>query len=494
MDDPYIHLALGEQLAHGHYGINPGEAASPSSSLLWPFLLIPLAGTNVHRFLPLALNLLFGGGTAWLVGICISQWSEIRPEDGLLGSRSLPRLKCVIVALLLLLVSNLLTLTFVGMEHCLQVMLAGVCAYGIAQALSHRPIPFVALVAAALLPSVRYEGVGLTVALAIALFGQRRRLAPSLILLAVSLAPLLLFSVYLHSRGLPFLPNSVLVKSMITVRSQGPLLRFIYIAGGNLVRGFSDQEYWPLDLLAAMLVHLWWKERDRERRWALGGATLAVVLQAVVGRNGWFTRYEVYAVFFATLVLVRILAERPPFLFGYFAMGLIFCAAPYIHSTQRTPTAAADVYHQQYQMHRFVSEFHRGNFAVNDIGYVSFQRPPGEAVVDLVGLATTESAQQKDKSAAWLVSMTTRHHADLAMIFPNWFQDLPPSWTPLGTLCLPNEPEVVAGRCVVFYSTRPEATPRLQQEIAAFVPTLPPEQHFLLGVARTVPPDRTLPQ
>ncbi len=26
LDDPYIHLALAEEIARGHYGVNPGEA------------------------------------------------------------------------------------------------------------------------------------------------------------------------------------------------------------------------------------------------------------------------------------------------------------------------------------------------------------------------------------------------------------------------------------------------------------------------------------
>ena len=29
LDGPYIHLALAEQILHGHYGLNPGEPASP---------------------------------------------------------------------------------------------------------------------------------------------------------------------------------------------------------------------------------------------------------------------------------------------------------------------------------------------------------------------------------------------------------------------------------------------------------------------------------
>src|SRR5882672_6661262 len=57
LDDPYIHLALARQILHGHYGINPGEFAAPSSSILWPFLLAPFAFTRLSEFLPLVINL-----------------------------------------------------------------------------------------------------------------------------------------------------------------------------------------------------------------------------------------------------------------------------------------------------------------------------------------------------------------------------------------------------------------------------------------------------
>ena len=68
LDDPYIHLALAERLARGHYGINLFEVTSPSSSIIWPFLLIPGADTSFHSWLPLALNFAFGCATAWLYG------------------------------------------------------------------------------------------------------------------------------------------------------------------------------------------------------------------------------------------------------------------------------------------------------------------------------------------------------------------------------------------------------------------------------------------
>ena len=39
LDDVYIHLAMAEGIAQGTYGVNPGEAASASSSALWPLLI-----------------------------------------------------------------------------------------------------------------------------------------------------------------------------------------------------------------------------------------------------------------------------------------------------------------------------------------------------------------------------------------------------------------------------------------------------------------------
>ena len=39
LDDPYNHLAVAEPIVEGGYGINSEKFASPSSSILFPFLL-----------------------------------------------------------------------------------------------------------------------------------------------------------------------------------------------------------------------------------------------------------------------------------------------------------------------------------------------------------------------------------------------------------------------------------------------------------------------
>ncbi len=42
LDDPYIGLAMAEELLHGNYGINPGEPASAVSTILSPLVMTPL--------------------------------------------------------------------------------------------------------------------------------------------------------------------------------------------------------------------------------------------------------------------------------------------------------------------------------------------------------------------------------------------------------------------------------------------------------------------
>src|SRR5687768_15402526 len=53
LDDPYIHLALSENLLRGHYGINPMEFSAPSSSIGYPFLLSGTLLLKLGQFGPL---------------------------------------------------------------------------------------------------------------------------------------------------------------------------------------------------------------------------------------------------------------------------------------------------------------------------------------------------------------------------------------------------------------------------------------------------------
>jgi hypothetical protein len=466
LDDPYIHLALAENLAHGHYGINPGASSSPSSSIVWPFLLAPAARFAWGEYLPLALNMLFCGLAAWGIGRIVDGWDW--------GGRRVAWLGRFAVAAALMLVANLAGLTFVGMEHGLQVLIAVACAAGMVEAFAGRPMPLWCLGAAALGPMVRYEDFALVAAIGVVLVVQGRRGGAIRLAGASGVGPVL-FSLFLLSRGLPALPTSVLVKAQaysLTGGAKMGVLRVKY--WGADVGTMREYAWWALFAVAALLVVLAVRETQRVRRSVLCGALLTAALQLAIGQFNWFHRYEVYAIAFTVLVAASALAESTRVPRTALAAGLLAVAFPYAQALWQTPAAASNVYQQQYQMHRFVADFYRKSVAVNDIGWVSYRRPPGVQVLDLWGLASPEASRQPNKDAGWLDDMTAAHGTGLAMIYPEWYREgAPDEWHALATMCITGPRTSVALPCMVFYRTAVGDKAALTADMAAFARTLP---------------------
>lgn len=506
IDDPYIHLALSEGIAHGHYGINAGEAASPSSSAIWQLLLAPFARFSWQVYVPLVLNLLAGIATAILIGTVVALWPsplEGSAESAAGTTETWRRLLSVVG---LVFTANLLGLTFIGMEHTLQVFLAGVGAWGIICCLRGRSVPAWVLVCSALAPSVRYESLAISVGLALALTGRHlRRQAAALLICSV--LPLVLFSFFLHGLGLPWIPTSVLVKGQSQIAAADAVLHrgkakiaATSPAGTSAARGTQSDPTEALRtagtvdslaanpkteatlepdrlLLAILTVTLFaiaWNERVRERRFALLGAAAAGTFHLLIGRFNWFHRYEVYAVFFCAMVVLYVVHERPRGLLGWYVLGLLGCSYLYVQAFHDVPRSAGDVYREEFQMHRFATEFYTGNVAVNDLGWVSYHRRPGTYVLDLWGLGSVEAARQHDKSTAWLDAVTRAHHVDLVMDYALWFAPPPHDWTLLGEVCLNQMPVALGDPCVNYYATNAAAVPVLQAEFHNFAATLPP--------------------
>ncbi len=489
LDDPYIHLALAENLAHGHYGINANEFSSPSSSLIWPFLLIPGVGSAHSAYLPLAWNLLFGTAAALLLGWQAGRWPAQVNEQGRMAWW-----KQALTVMLLVFVANLASLTMVGMEHVLQVLVSICCAIGMVEAFSEQQIPTWCLAAAAIAPAIRYEDLTLTLAISIALVGLKQW-RKALFVLGFSLVPLVSFSVFLKSHGLPLLPMSVLVKGNAYAHASLPW-KVIGQLKDSVHNAFIEPERYPIAILSFLFVGLTRSAETRARRYVCGGAAALGFLQLLIGRFGWFYRYEVYAIIFLTLLCLRVLAERPRYLFGFFSLGLVFCASSYIKATADTSTAALEVYEQQYQMHRFVTQFYTGDYAVNDLGWTSFERRPGAYVLDVYGLASVEASTHAEKSADWLSGIVRRYDVPLAILYPAWFH-IPPGWHAIAQMCLPKAPTVVAYQCVVFYSTSPEREEEIRSDLERFSVTLPSAVSLQMARGRDAapmlqPPDQGL--
>jgi hypothetical protein len=478
LDDPYIHLALAENLAHGHYGINLGEASSPSSSIVWPFLLVPLAGTAWQMYLPLAWNILFCAMGAWLIAWIVEGWAWPANPGSVI-----PWWIRFSFAGAFMLVASLAGLTLVGMEHGLQLLLAICCAAGITEALAGRPMPGWCVAAAVFGPMVRYENFAMVAAISIALYGMGRT-RTALTVAGISVIGPALFSAFLLSCGLPALPSSVLIKAKVYAAGGGPLLTAITTITQSVYWGVQEWAWYGQLAVAIALAVVAAREKQRSPRMVLAGASLAAILQLILGRYNWFHRYEVAGIAFTALVactaLVRAIKSRRT---GALILVpcLLLLAFPYLEAIYLTPRAASNVYQQQYQMHRFLTDYYRGGaVAVNDLGWVSYRRPPGLYVLDLWGLASPEASRQTVKDDIWLDAVTRSHAAGLAMVYPDWYEGIPEDWKPLGTMCMMS-PKVLSARCVVFYSTAVGDTAALTAELAAFTRTLPPTVQMTLG-------------
>jgi len=441
LDDPYIHLGLARAIAHGHYGLNPGELSAPSSSILWPFLLAPFAALPERAFelVPLALNLA-------CLGASLVVMLRLLPQP-------LPRWWAATATALLALMLNLYGLVFTGMEHSLQLLLVLVALDGFFARPpdgSARPARFYA--ALALLPLVRYEGLALSAALLGYQFlrGDRRN---TVLAGGVALAGIIGFSLFLHAQGLGWLPSSVLAKATAD-NGQWPIV----------ARFRLNLHNHPL-LLLGVVAGLWRiARRDPLLATALSGMTL---LHLAFGQFGWSGRYEVY--WLAAIVIV-VLREpglaRPLGLLPILAF--LALASNLRNSTLDTPGQAGTILAQQGQMDR-IAALLDAPVAANDIGLLTLHAR--HYVLDLWGLASPDTLALRKASpgdAAWAGAAMRRHGVRHAMIYADWFPHLPGDWIAVGTLALAGDRHALGGAVVTFYATDPAAAERLRAALALY--------------------------
>ena len=475
LDDPYIHLALAENIRAGHYGINPGEPSAPASSILWPFLLAPVASLPFGELAPLLLNIL-----AALLSVGYF-WKFLQIAAPAAAPQLRTRLNFYLTIFLILGV-NLVGLVFLGMEHSWQVLLVIMIVYYLVlEAETGRVSPWLGA-AILLAPLIRYENLGVSLA-ALVYLAFRRRFKLSLGLAALLALLLGGFSLYLMGMGFSPFPTSVVAKSS-AIAHPGLLTSALNNLFSSLQQGRGVML--ALGWLAMVGYSLFPHRNPASRPLALA-LSLAVFLHLCFGSYGWYYRYEIYI--WAVLVLALIYLSKD-FLAGFLTgaaarantfkwialagLLLLVTALNYVISLGTIPLAANNIYEQHYQMHRFVTEYYPHPAAVNDIGYVSYRNE--RYVLDLYGLASAEALQHRlsDPDPAWMAELAARHSVELAMVYDAWFSGLPASWIKLGELRL-SKPKITPSSAVVsFYALNPPAAGEIRQALEQFVPTLPP--------------------
>lgn len=474
LDDPYIHLALGENIIKGHYGVNLTEFSAPSSSIIWPLLIAPFSS---FEYFPFLINVIAASGTVFIFSRIIHS-SFPESNEALIADFASVSMVALILA------TNIIGLIFTGMEHSLQVFCTSLIAYGLiieAKAGAVRPWLSVATVIA---PLIRYENMAVSAAVILYLLGGKYYRKSAVILIMI-IALLGGFSLYLRSLGLNAFPSSVSVKSCV-IGSGG---RFQAIKE-NISKNISLRQGLVLLFGLPILVTFIIFSRSEKSRRLAASTACAIILHFIAGRFDWYNRYEIYIWSFFLLIsifcfgqpLLKLLGTETKKLKVRFALMfccflVIFCPQ-YLIGLFTLPVAANNIYEQHYQMHRFAVEYYGKPVAVNDIGYVCYKNR--NYVLDLWGLASSEVFAERLKSTdnEWLDELTQKKNTRLVMIYDTWFKKLPDKWKKLGELHLGEARIIPSESKVAFYATDPKDYTEIKKKLNEFVQTLPGRVKF----------------
>jgi len=464
LDDPYIHLALAENILRGQYGINLHEPSSPSSSIAFPFLLAGAMALGLDAFGPLAINL------AALAATLAVLWTTFRHP--ILGDAPNAAAWAMLLTVATAICLNAIGVAFTGMEHSLHGLLTVLVCYGLFRADDRGVAPAWLPVALALQPVLRFEGAAILLAGAwfLAARGHRRQ---ALAALAGAAAMLAIYGFFMAALGLPLLPSSVMVKLAPETAWTARALQRLGEHGA--VPAILALAFFAYRLLGVEGLSL------RPASVLLQAALIPVVAHLLCGRFGWLERYEVYLNLWIVLMGCRVLREPLRRWTRSSGGGVVLAivVAGYMLARQGamnlmlTPVAANNIHEQQYQMHRFVTGFYRDTVAVNDLGYVSFHND--RYVLDLWGLGSERARRLRQGDARdWMAPLVAENGIGLAMVYEDWFaHGLPDAWRRVGRLKL-GKRNISASRSVVsFYATAPARCPAILEALEAFKPSLP---------------------
>ncbi len=497
LDDAYIHMAIARNLAlHGVWGINAGEFASASSSILWTLILSGIYRLfGVHDLTSFYLNVLFGSLAVVFAWRVLRQLKVTHPFF-LLAS-----------LLLVIYITPFPTLVVSGMETTLQIFLtfafvdAGLLILSdIRQPIRSKQTLYL-LVTALLYAAVRYEDLGIIAIFCLILLFQRRfRLA--ITLGAVAVFPAILFGLISTGQGWWFLPNSILIKN-----SQQLSLSFLQRLEALEVSPFMFYLRWMiLTGLFGLIAQQWLLPRPKagKAHWIVLSALSVLIAQYFLGILGWFYRYEAYLIALGIIGLVGMGREWFAFfnaqtwkrfsknmqlriLFaalifgGAFLSNFLLSRSVYSLSMRagdaqrNAPIAMMNIHDQQLQMAAFVRKYYAGScIAANDIGAVSYQG--SGCVVDVYGLGNHDIAQatlQKTSLVDTMQKLAQQKNIQIAIVYPKWFpQGFPENWIPVGEWTIPNN-VVAAEPTVRFYAVGAERVLPLRQQLKEFASSLP---------------------
>ncbi len=384
-----------------------------------------------------------------------------------------------------LLCLNAIGVTFTGMEHSLHILATVAAGLGlILTDEEHVPrwLPYV-LIGQIL---IRFEGGAILAAALVVLIYYRHWSAAAIAAFGAAVA-IGIYTGTMVSAGLPLLPSSVAIKSAIAEAAidHGSLQTIAARLSANFLSNLGEPAAIALHLFAltALWCAVWTPQRLRgQPRIFLIAILVAILAHDIAGDYGWFSRYELYVLFFSLVMGAYVFA---PYLRAGIlrasrwsvvtavagALVLSFFQGPaFLVLTVR---GANNVHEQQYQLHRFAADFYKNPVAVNDLGYVSYGNDA--FVLDLVGLGSERARlARRGGGTDWMARIVDDYRIGLALIYEDWFPGMiPAKWRKVAELRLSRPGDSASRDTVAFFVTRAQDCTDVVDKVHAFRPTLP---------------------
>lgn len=472
LDDPYIHFALAENIARGHYGVNLEDVSNPSSSILWPLLMVGAEKAGVLLWAPLAIN---------IAAFALSLRLALAFAASRLTAGGQSPAHALIFTGGLLFSFNLFGVIYTGMEHSLHAL---ACIAAVTRLIDKR-YDWVTLGCLIVSPLIRFEGA-LVLAFGVGAALVDRRYVFAALAVGVVGAAFLAYQSAMAAMGLPAMPSSVLAKSDVANASNA--VSAIQALAASLTRNVYINAAPTFGLLAAAFAVAVWMARGRDRMLALGLLGFAA-LAFLASRADGFERYNVYSLCTLSLGAIHLFRVR---LSGWLthrvaalalAGGFVLANASIgLHVAMATPMAARNIDRQQHQMHRFIDECWRAPIAINDLGWTSFRND--QYVLDLFGLGNEAARKHRQEGGgAWMQEMADAHGVEAAAVYREWFPNIPAGWRHVGDLVLDDPAVTPASARVAFYALKPGAGPRISACLGQLAQTLPEGAHVDFGPA-----------
>jgi hypothetical protein len=483
LDDAYIHMALSKTLDQfGVYGLTQYESSSPSSSYIWPFLLLGLRWLGIIEYGPLVLNI--AASLALSVSLTILL-KRLTPEV------KTPKLMASVA--LIIMIAPMPALVLGGMEHLWHGIFCLIYVFLVAEHLS-RPTDisdpkteFLIMMTAFIACALRIETIFLT-AIICCLYAARKNFRFLAWLVLASSMPILIFAIYSLSQDGYIFPHSVLIKSKYSGRSFINLIVTLFSAAANLK--FTDST----PILPLLLWHLAMLLSSKlSTNSILGYSRMiflgATALHVVFADSGWLMRYESYllitglacaacdALNMGNIYRAFPTPQRPIII--AIAMTCLVGSLWRIHQGVRATQLALK---ERQTEHWPAAQFVRQNYdntavVIGDVGMIAFQTDV--KIYDVLGLSIHETCREildnrrstgrkghiKGASAeAWRIL----HSAKIAIIKDDWILQVPDNWIKVGRIKIRSNIVFRHFADLNFYAFDIEHAKVLSQQIANF--------------------------